>query len=57
MFLPSTAGRSPLQLCCLGHSDHEMTEFLILVEARRGVSRTAALHFWRADFGLFRGPG
>ena len=27
----------------LGHSDHEMTEFLILGEVRRGVSRTATL--------------
>ncbi|GAB0206513.1 hypothetical protein GRJ2_003116900 [Grus japonensis] len=40
---------------CLGHSDHEMIEFLILREVRRGVSRTATLDFWRADFGLFRG--
>ncbi|KAK4827846.1 LOW QUALITY PROTEIN: hypothetical protein QYF61_021983 [Mycteria americana] len=40
---------------CLGHSDHEVIEFLILGEVRRGVSRTATLDFWRADFGLFRG--
>ncbi|KAK4806242.1 LOW QUALITY PROTEIN: hypothetical protein QYF61_013386 [Mycteria americana] len=40
---------------CLGHSDHEMIEFLILGELRRGVSRTAPLDFPRADFGLFRG--
>ncbi|KAK4807752.1 hypothetical protein QYF61_023585 [Mycteria americana] len=39
---------------CLGHSDHEMTEVLILGEVRRGVSRTATLDFRRADFGLFR---
>ena len=39
----------------LGHSDHEMTEFLILGEVRRGVSRTATLDFRRADSGLFRG--
>jgi len=37
---------------CLGHSDHGMTELLILREVRRGVSRTATLDFWRADFGL-----
>ena len=36
-----------------GHSDHKMTEFLILGEVRRGVSRTAALDMRRADFGLF----
>ncbi|PKU28704.1 rna-directed dna polymerase from mobile element jockey-like [Limosa lapponica baueri] len=39
----------------LGHSDHEMIEFLILVEIRRVVSRTATLDFRKADFGLFRG--
>lgn len=38
----------------LGHSDHEMLDFLILVEPRWGVSRTATLDFWRADFNLFR---
>jgi len=38
----------------LVHSNQEMTELLILGEVRRGVSRTATLHFWRADFGLFR---
>ncbi|KAK4817404.1 hypothetical protein QYF61_013274 [Mycteria americana] len=31
-----------------------MIEFLIRGEAARGVSRTATLDFWRADFGLFR---
>ncbi|KAK4827898.1 LOW QUALITY PROTEIN: hypothetical protein QYF61_022321 [Mycteria americana] len=41
---------------CLGHSDHERIEFLILGEERRGASRTAALDFQRADFGLFRRP-
>ncbi|GAB0206524.1 hypothetical protein GRJ2_003118000 [Grus japonensis] len=40
---------------CLGHRDHEMIEFLILGEVRRGVSRSATLDFWRADLGLFRG--
>ncbi|KAK4807146.1 hypothetical protein QYF61_018487 [Mycteria americana] len=39
---------------CLGKSDHEMIEFLIRGEVRRGVSRTATLDFQRADFGLFR---
>jgi len=40
---------------CLGHSEHEIIEFLIPGEVRRGVSRTAALDFQRADFCLFRG--
>ncbi|KAK4824521.1 hypothetical protein QYF61_016101 [Mycteria americana] len=39
---------------CLGQSDHEMIEFLMRGEAARGVSKTATLDFWRADFGLFR---
>ncbi|KAK4811015.1 hypothetical protein QYF61_015719 [Mycteria americana] len=39
---------------CLGQSDHEMIEFLILGEAARGVSKTATFDFRRADFGLFR---
>ncbi|KAK4818602.1 hypothetical protein QYF61_015464 [Mycteria americana] len=39
---------------CLGQSDHKMIEFLIRGEAARGVSKTATLDFWRADFGLFR---
>ena len=38
----------------LGHSDHEMLDFSILVEPQRGVSRTATLDFQRADFNLFR---
>ncbi|KAK4818201.1 hypothetical protein QYF61_008585 [Mycteria americana] len=38
----------------LGHSNHKMIELLILGEVRKGVSRTAALDFRRADFGLFR---
>ncbi|GAB0207710.1 hypothetical protein GRJ2_003236700 [Grus japonensis] len=38
----------------LGHSDHEMIEFLLHRELRREVSRIATLDFWRADFGLFR---
>uniref|UniRef100_A0A8B9UU32 Reverse transcriptase domain-containing protein n=1 Tax=Anas zonorhyncha TaxID=75864 RepID=A0A8B9UU32_9AVES len=39
---------------CLGQSDHEMVEFSILGEARKGTSKTAVLDFWRADFELFR---
>ncbi|PKU30779.1 adaptin ear-binding coat-associated protein 1 [Limosa lapponica baueri] len=38
----------------LGHSDHEMIEFSILREARRGASRTASMDLRRADFGLFK---
>ena len=37
----------------LGHSDHEMLDFSVLAESRRGVSRTATLDFQRADFNLF----
>ena len=39
---------------CLGQSDHEMVEFSILGEARKGTSKTAVLDFHRADFELFR---
>ena len=39
---------------CLGQSDHEMVEFLILGEVRRWGRKTATLGFWRADFELFR---
>ena len=35
-------------------NDHEVLDFLILVEPRRGVSRTATLDFWRADSVLFQ---
>lgn len=38
----------------LGQSDHKMLDFSILVEPRRGVSRTATLDFRRVDFNLFR---
>ena len=38
----------------LGHSDHEIIEFSILREARRGGSRTAMLDFQKADSDLFR---
>ena len=33
----------------LGHSDHEIIEFSVLREARRGGSRTDILDFQRAD--------
>lgn len=36
---------------CLGHSDHEMIEVLILAKVRRGASRTVT--FQTADIGLF----
>ena len=39
---------------CLGLSDHDMIEFSILGEVRRGVSKTTTRDFRRADFGLFR---
>uniref|UniRef100_A0A493TTX5 Reverse transcriptase domain-containing protein n=1 Tax=Anas platyrhynchos platyrhynchos TaxID=8840 RepID=A0A493TTX5_ANAPP len=39
---------------CLGQSDHEMVEFTILGEARKGTSKTTVLDFRRADFGLLR---
>lgn len=38
----------------IGNSGHEMTEFLILGEVKRGISRTAIFDFQRADFGLLR---
>ncbi|GAB0209080.1 hypothetical protein GRJ2_003373700 [Grus japonensis] len=38
----------------LGLSTHEMIEFSILGEVRRGVSKTATMDFRRADFGLLR---
>ncbi|RMC09666.1 hypothetical protein DUI87_13452 [Hirundo rustica rustica] len=39
---------------CLGQSDHEIIEFSIFGEVRRNTSKTLALDFRRADFGLFR---
>ena len=33
---------------------YKMLEFSVLGEVRRGVSRTATLDVWMADFGLFR---
>ncbi|RMC15976.1 hypothetical protein DUI87_08183 [Hirundo rustica rustica] len=38
----------------LGQSDHEIIEFSIFGEVKRSTSKTLALDFWRADFGLFR---
>jgi len=38
----------------LGLSDHEMTEFSVRGEVKRGASKTATMDFRRADFGLFR---
>ena len=38
---------------CLGLSDREMIEFSIWGEARKGVSKTTAMDFRRANFGLF----
>ncbi|RMC20251.1 hypothetical protein DUI87_01097 [Hirundo rustica rustica] len=40
--------------CRLGQSDHEIIEFSIFGEVRRSTSKTLALDFRRADFGLFR---
>ena len=38
----------------LGQRDREMLDFSILVEPRRGVSRTATLDFQRANLNLLR---
>ena len=38
----------------LGHSNHKLTEFLILGEVRSRVSSIASLYFWRVEFGLLR---
>ncbi|PKU39519.1 rna-directed dna polymerase from mobile element jockey-like [Limosa lapponica baueri] len=38
----------------LGHSDHEMIEFLILGKTRGRVTKTTTLDFRRANFDLFR---
>lgn len=38
----------------LGHSNHEIMEFSVLGEVRRGTSRTATLDLCQADFGLLR---
>ena len=39
---------------CLGCSDHEMIEFSILGETKRGVSKPATSDFQRANFDLFK---
>lgn len=39
---------------CLWHINHEMTEFLILGDVRRAVSKTTTLNFWKEDFDLLR---
>jgi len=39
---------------CLGLSDHEMKEFSVRGEVKRGTSKTITVDFRRADFGLFR---
>lgn len=38
---------------CLGYSDHDIIEFSIRGETRRGINKTSTWDFWRADFGLF----
>jgi len=38
----------------IGFSDHEMTEFSVRDEVKRGASKTTTMDFQRADFGLFR---
>jgi len=38
----------------LGLSDHEMTEFSVRGEVKRGASKTTGIDIWRADFALFR---
>lgn len=38
---------------CLGHSDLEKTEVLILAEVRRGARKTTTLGLQSVDFGLF----
>ena len=39
---------------CLGQSDHEIVEFSILGDVRRGTSKTTILNFQRVDFDLFK---
>jgi len=39
---------------CLGLSDHEMTEFSVRGKVKRGASKTTAMDFQRADFGLLK---
>lgn len=35
---------------CLGHDDHDMTEFLILAEVRERISKNTTMDFQRAYF-------
>lgn len=35
---------------CLGHDDHDMTEFLILAEVRKRITENTTLDFQRAHF-------
>jgi len=39
---------------CLGLSDHEMIDFSVQGEVKRGASKITSMDYWRADFGLFR---
>jgi len=36
---------------CLGLSDHEMTEFSIIGEIKRGAIKTTTMDFRKANFG------
>jgi len=38
---------------CHELSNHEMTEFSVCGEVKRGTSKTTTMDFHRADFGLF----
>jgi len=38
----------------LGLSNHEMTEFSVRGEVKRGASKPTTMDFQRADIGLFR---
>jgi len=38
---------------CLGLSDHEMIEFSVQGEVKRGASKTTTMDIRKADFGLF----
>ena len=38
---------------CLGLSDHEMIEFSVPGEIKRGTSKITTMDFRRAEFGLF----
>ena len=38
----------------LGLSNHEMIEFSVRGEVKRGASKTTTMDFWKADFSLLR---